>query len=344
MGTSLSLRGRPAARRSHVLVVGAGLALVWFGPGQLALAEASAGAPVSSTTRPAAGEHPVTLTLPRALHFDSTADAALQVAAVDARLAVLVTTLTRADAALSTSVDKVDPAVRDPLVDAAATLRSLRGQRTQPGIPAATAAVGRLTGPVVAAAAAFDIEQARLAAQAAENERLAAEAARATEQAAAASVAASVIGRAGSGSDVTAVGEATLRSLAGNAGVHLAWDHPAIGSHLGGVFLDQDSEIMINARRLSATPDRTASVVMHELGHIYQARVIAADAPTRGGWSASYAELMSRLDAIFGGNGQERSADCVALSTGATWTAYTRDCATPARQAAIKALQETKMP
>ncbi|WP_407345257.1 hypothetical protein [Pengzhenrongella phosphoraccumulans] len=375
MGISLFWRGRAAARRTRVPVAVAAVALVWFGPGQLALADVSTGAPASSTTAAAAGLNPgsiaalgaaaadmaagssaageraVALTLPRELRLDSTADAAVQVAALDARLAVLVATLTRADAALSSSVGKVDPSLRDPLADAAATLRSLRGQRTQPSIPAATAAVGRLTGPVVAAAAAFDVEQARLAAVAAEKKRLAAEAARAAEQAAAASRAAAVVGAGAgagagtaAGTDLTAVGEATLRSLPGNAGVHLAWNHPAIGSHLGGVFLDQDAEIMINGRQLSATPGRTASVVMHEIGHIYQARIIAADAPTRGGWSASYGVLVSRLDAIFGGNGVERAADCVALSSGATWTAYTSDCATPDRQAAVQALKQTRMP
>jgi len=225
------------------------------------------------------------------------------------------------------------------LADAVVTLRSLRGERTHPGIPAATAAVVRLTGPVVAAAAAFDVEQARLAAVAA-----------------AASRAAAVVGGAGSGTtgsgtgsgydgtDVVAIGEATLRALPGSDGVHLDWNHPAIGTHLGGVFLDQHTEIMINGRRLTATPGRTSSVVMHELGHIYQARIIAAQAPARGGWSASYSALMSRLDAIFGGNGQERSADCLALAAGATWTAYTTDCDTPTRHQAVADLQALKIP
>ncbi|MGV8966193.1 MAG: hypothetical protein ACOH2F_07920 [Cellulomonas sp.] len=303
----------------------------------VAPAAAPAAAPVAAT---------VALALPRELRFDTVADAAVQVAVLDTRIAVLDQALTRADAASSAAVGKVDATVLAPLADAAVMLRSLRDQRTHPGIPAATAAAVRLTGPVVAATAAFDVEQARLAAVAAEDARLA-------EVRAAASAAAAVVGGAGSGattagagsgSDVAAIGEATLRTLPGNAGVHLAWNHPAIGTHLGGVFLDQVTEIMINGRRLAATPGRTSSVVMHEIGHIYQARIIAAEAPARGGWSASSGALMSRLNAIFGGNGQERSADCVALAAGATWTAYTTDCNTPARQAAVHALRTLHFP
>lgn len=330
-------------RRHPLLVaVGAAVGVVAFGLGQLTVAEASAGVPrdvpgvlADAPTSPPAS--PVAPTLPRELRFDTVADAGVQVAVLDLRIAVLDTALTRADTAGVASTGKVDPTVLAPLADAASTLRSLRDQRTHPGIPAATAAVVRLTGTVVATAAAFDVEQARLAAEAAEAERQA-------ELSAAASAAA-VVGPAGAsgvtstGSDVAAIGEATLRSLPGNAGVHLAWNHSAIGSHLGGVFLDQDAEIMINGRRLAGTPERTASVVMHEMGHIYQARIIAAEAPAHGGWSASYAAVMSRLDAVFGGNGQERAADCIALAAGATWTAYTSDCNTPARQTAVEALR-----
>ena len=375
-------RARPTVRRHPVLVAAAAaVGVVAFGLGQLTLAGASAGVPAAAAAKvivrapnlltdaptnllahapasvladaPASPAAPTAaLSLPRELRFDTVADAAVQVAVLDLRIAVLDMALTRADAAMSTSASKVDPTVLEPLADAARTLRSVRGQRTHPGIPAATAAVVRLTGTVVATAAAFDVEQARLAAEAAENARLAAEAERLAELSAAASAAAAV-GRAGaseatagaeSESDLASIGEATLRSLPGNDGVHLAWNHPAIGSHLGGVFLDQDTEIMINGRRLAATPGRTSSVVMHELAHIYQARTIAAEAPARGGWSASHAALMSRLDAIFGGNGQERSADCIALAAGATWTAYTTDCNTPERQAAVEALRNLHTP
>jgi hypothetical protein len=42
---------------------------------------------------------------------------------------------------------------------------------------------------------------------------------------------------------------------------------------------------------------------------------------------------------VFGGtNGLENAADCVALHLGATWTAYTSDCAGPDKQARVNAL------
>jgi hypothetical protein len=79
------------------------------------------------------------------------------------------------------------------------------------------------------------------------------------------------------------------------------------------------------------------------MGHIYQARIIAAEASARGGWSASYAAMTARLNAVFGGNGQEKSADCVALRFGATWVAYSSDCGGD-RQAAVDALLAGRMP
>ncbi|WP_165372788.1 hypothetical protein, partial [Pengzhenrongella frigida] len=163
----------------------------------------------------------------------------------------------------------------------------------------------------------------------------AAEAARAAEQAAAAANPA--------GADLAAVGEATLRSLPGNEGVRLAWNHAAIGNHLGGVYLDRGTEIMINGRRLATTPERTASVVEHEMGHIYQARIMAVNAPALGGWNASYRAMKSRLDAVFAGNGLEKSADCIALQFGATWVAYNSECGGE-RQGAVDALLAGRMP
>lgn len=328
--------GRFRDRRYRALV-GAGvagvLALAWVGAGQVTVAAASASAGTraasvvdAATPTGRSSASAVPLTLPAELRFDTVADAAARQAVLDTRLRVLDTALADADAVVVASTGKVDDTLRAQLSAAVATLRSLRGERAHAGIPAATAAAVRLTAATAAAAAAHDAEQLRLE-DLAERER----------RAAAPAVPPG-------GLDVVAVGEATLRTLPGSDGVHLAWDDPDMGSHLGAVFLDQSTEIMISSRRLATTPERTASVVQHEITHVYQARIIAAEAASGGGWTASYRALKARLDEAFGGNGVERSADCVALRLGATWVGYGTDCAGGERQAAVDALLAGRMP
>ena len=324
---------RPKARRHPALgAVVAVLILVGVGGGQGTLASASANARTAVVAGPdgAAQAPALPLVLPAELRLDTVADAATRGAELDARLAALETALTGADAALATSTGAADETLRTPLADAVQKLRSLRGERASSDIPARTATVVRLTGPVAAAAASYRADQLRLAAEA-------------QAQAQSAAAAAAPAAAPATGTDVIALGEATLRSLPGNAGVHLAWNAPGIGTRLGGVFLNQTSEIMINGRGLAATPGRTASVVEHEIAHIYQARIIAAEANARGGWSASHLALVSRLDSVFGSNGLERSADCVALRLGATWVAYSNQCS-GARQAVVDALLAGRMP
>ncbi|RYV51958.1 hypothetical protein, partial [Pengzhenrongella frigida] len=179
---SLAIRpdGRPATRRRAGLVaLTVAITLVGVGVGPLSFAAASASptgttatgpqrlhpafAAWTATASPMTAAPAVPLTLPPELHLDTAAEAAAHVAMLDERLTVLDAALTAADAALVASDGKVGAPVRLTLADAATILRSLRGQRTHPGIPAATAAVVRLTAPVVAATTAFDLEAARAA-------------------------------------------------------------------------------------------------------------------------------------------------------------------------------------
>lgn len=121
-------------------------------------------------------------------------------------------------------------------------------------------------------------------------------------------------------------GEATLRSLPGNAGVEIHWDDPDLGGHLGGVWSGSTSYIMVNAQRLAGNPAKTGDVVRHEIAHIYEGRLAAAAGLS---WSA----LNARMSAAFGSSATERAADCVALRFGATWTHYTSDCSSADKQA-----------
>jgi hypothetical protein len=76
--------------------------------------------------------------------------------------------------------------------------------------------------------------------------------------------------------DVRAVAVATLASLPGPAGVSLDWT--------GGTFLTSSYAavyvgrpvIYMNEPALDAQPSRTADVVRHEMGHIYEGRAVAA--------------------------------------------------------------------
>lgn len=132
--------------------------------------------------------------------------------------------------------------------------------------------------------------------------------------------------------DMRTVAVATLGSLPGSDGVSLDW---AGGDFLTGsyaVVYWARPVIYMNEPALDAQPYRTAEVVRHEMGHIYEARAVAAAGLTKG-------QIAAQLTSVFGGtNSLENAADCVALHLGATWTAYTSDCAGPDKQTWINAL------
>ncbi|WP_146902437.1 hypothetical protein [Cellulomonas aerilata] len=134
---------------------------------------------------------------------------------------------------------------------------------------------------------------------------------------------------------VQEVAAATLAQLPGSGGVVLTFDRPELAGHLGGVFMNRPGEILVSASRLTGRPGQTADVVRHEMAHVYQARL----ATTRG-----LRTVNARMVELFGPNGLERAADCVAVAFGATWTQYPTDCAGPERVAAVQALIEGRMP
>lgn len=122
-----------------------------------------------------------------------------------------------------------------------------------------------------------------------------------------------------------------LHRLPGSARVHLVWDDPALGSHLGGVRIGSTSTILLSSRRLAGKPALARDVVRHEIAHIYQGRLMRSSHLT-------WAQLGRRLAPTFGANGQEKVADCVARSFGARWTGYTSSCSGSAKRAWVKAM------
>lgn len=179
--------------------------------------------------------------------------------------------------------------------------------------------------------AAWEAEQARI-----EQERLAAEQAQRERDARKSAPSAGAPAAPAAAGDIAATAEATLRSLPNSDGINLTWDHPDLGNHLGAVWIGETT-IMMNSRRLAGNPGKTADVIRHEIAHVYQGRA----------WhnsGLSYDDFTAHLKGIFGGNGIEPSADCVALRFGASWVHYTRDCGGQAKQAAVSALIEGRLP
>lgn len=160
---------------------------------------------------------------------------------------------------------------------------------------------------------AWEAEQAARAAEAAAR---AAEAGRRTRGGGGRSGAAVAAGG-GSGS-IADVAASTLAGLPGG-GVRIIWDPAWLGNHLGGVMVGGADEIALNSSRLAGKPGRTADVIRHEIAHIYQSRLIR-----RVGITVD--DLEARLSTVFGSNGLEKSADCVALRFGASWVNYTSSC------------------
>ena len=178
-------------------------------------------------------------------------------------------------------------------------------------------AVTTSTLQVTAAVAAWDAEQARVATAAAASQAAGVRPV-SYRRGATSAVAA--------GASVRDVGEATLRSLPGNAGVSIHWDDPDLGGHLGGVWSGSTSYMMVSSTRLAGNPSRTRDVVRHEIAHIYQGRLAAT-------YGLSWSQLGTRMSAAFGANAQEKAADCVARHFGASWTHYTSDCSGADKQA-----------
>ncbi len=115
----------------------------------------------------------------------------------------------------------------------------------------------------------------------------------------------------------------------------LLFDHPQMAGHLGAVFMGSPGYLLVNATKLAGDPGKAADVVRHEIAHIYQARL----ATTLG-----FGAVDARMTEIFGANGLERAADCVALTLGASWTHYTSDCSGPGQAEAVDALLTGRMP
>lgn len=177
----------------------------------------------------------------------------------------------------------------------------------------ANRAAGDLEAAIVA------VRDAQAAWQAAEDARKAAEAAR---------VAAC---------GIKCVARETLDNLPYGSNVSIEWHNPALGSHLGGVYKGETHRMLLNPNRLAGNPSKTKDVVRHEIAHIYQGLVMKRHGLTWGG-------LSGKMSAAFGSNAMEKSADCVALRFGASWTWYTKSCGTSAQQAWVTALIEGRLP
>ncbi|WP_155856143.1 hypothetical protein [Cellulomonas sp. URHD0024] len=244
--------------------------------------------------------------------------------------------LTNASAVLDGSAGKADDAKRAQL---AAAIAVLSGPETvYSRVAVATADASRLAGEVSAAEAAWTVEQQRLATVSAA--AAAHDAARSSVRSAARATPVSHVRTTPNlprGGTVQEVGEATLRSLPGNAGVTIHWNDPDIGGHLGAVWSGNTTYIMVNGAALAGNPGKTRDVVRHEIAHIYQGRLAAAN-------GLSWSELGRRMSAAFGANPQEKAADCVARRFGASWTYYTSDCGGAQKQAWVDGMIGGRLP
>lgn len=135
---------------------------------------------------------------------------------------------------------------------------------------------------------------------------------------------------------------AVLASLPGGENIEIAWNHPDIGNHLGGVRLDKPRVMMLNSHRFKAQPERVESTVKHEIAHYYQGALIEKSA-SKGDWWSGYWKVDAALKPVFGAKWMELSADCVAIELGADWTHYTADCSGKAKKRAVAALVEGRL-
>jgi hypothetical protein len=234
-------------------------------------------------------------------------------------LAASVAAQDAAEAALTTATH-ADSQLRAQLTAAVTDLAGAGGVLS--AMTEATAAVTAATASVVASDAAWHAAQAvRPAAVAA---------VRTPAPVVAAGTAASSVPVAG-GLSLLGVAQAELASLPGSSGVSISWNDPDLSGHLGAVWLGNTTTIMVNGAKLVGQPGKVRDVVRHEIGHIYQGRLMASTGLSGQG-------LFDRMVPAFGSNGQELSADCVAQRLGATWLHYSGACADPGKQAWVDGL------
>ena len=128
--------------------------------------------------------------------------------------------------------------------------------------------------------------------------------------------------------------EAFLRSLPGGDAATIRWGDPH--GHLGGVWIPGSSTIILNPAQLDGNLPLTQDVLRHEIAHVHQNRTMAATGMPLPAYEA-------RLDAIFDGQGVERSADAVAVLLGARTVRY-QSTFTPAQLAAARAILADRVP
>ncbi|QAY69414.1 hypothetical protein [Xylanimonas protaetiae] len=134
--------------------------------------------------------------------------------------------------------------------------------------------------------------------------------------------------------DYRAEAEAFLDTLPGGASARIEWGDP--DGHLGGVWIPGSETIILNATRLDGRLAQTKDVLRHEIGHVHQNRTMAAT-------GMSLTDYEARLDALFGGQGIEKSADAVALLLGAKSVRYASSFS-DAQYAAARAILEDRVP
>lgn len=140
----------------------------------------------------------------------------------------------------------------------------------------------------------------------------------------------------GGGGDLNSQARSILDSL-GGGGVSIVWDDPALGNHLGGVWSDDTSKMLLNSRRLAGKPGLLSDVIKHEYGHILQNRT------ARNAGIGTHA-LWDRLNGVYGSNGHEKQADCIALALGASWVNYTSDCGGDTKRQWTRAIMDGYIP
>ncbi|GAB2463437.1 hypothetical protein [Xylanimonas ulmi] len=134
--------------------------------------------------------------------------------------------------------------------------------------------------------------------------------------------------------DYRAQAEAFLDTLPGGDAVTIEWGDPE--GHLGGVWIPGPPTIILNAQRLDGRVEATQDVLRHEIAHVHQNLALTAS-------GLSLAQYTARLDALFDGDGVERSADAVAALLGATTLRYQSEF-TPAQLDAAREILADRVP
>lgn len=133
-------------------------------------------------------------------------------------------------------------------------------------------------------------------------------------------------------SGMKAKAEAFVRTLPNSGGMRILWNDPRLAGHLGSADIyGSPGGILVNGNKLGNNVSKMNDVIRHEAGHVYQHRL--ANKLGIGFW-----DMESQLAPAFGSNAIEKSADCVALRLGASWTHYTKKCGSSAKQAWVSGL------